>query len=108
MVVSPFFDLTAEFPDGYPHPACPLQVSRTAAGQIDTPNKLNCGQAGNFYDRPDFHRAIAPSRNLPCDFDGLIEVPGVDQEVAAKLLAGLREGAVGHKPLAIAGTDAGR
>ena len=38
MVISPFFillALTAEFPDGYTHPACPLPVSRTGGGQID-------------------------------------------------------------------------
>src|SRR5205085_11527657 len=47
-------------------------------------------------------------RNPPGDGDRLVEIPGVDQEVAAQLFARLRERAVGDEPLALADADAGR
>src|SRR4030065_235944 len=65
-------------------------------------------QARDLHDRPDFDGAFARARYPPGDGDRLVEVYRVDQEVAAQLLAGFREGAVGDHPLAVTHPDAGR
>jgi hypothetical protein len=47
-------------------------------------------QARDLYHRPDFDAPLARHRD-PCgDADRLVEIPGVDQEIAAQLLARLR------------------
>src|SRR5207245_787220 len=48
------------------------------------------------------------SWNPGSDTDSLVEVPGVDQVVAAELLARFRKRTVGHKPLAVTHPNAGR
>src|SRR4051794_8730521 len=65
------------------------------------------GKAAELDDRPDLDRPLARRGDLPGDRDRLVEARGVDQEVAAELLAGLGERAVGHEPLAVADADAG-
>src|SRR6266568_5021576 len=65
-------------------------------------------QACDLHYRPDFDGAGACRWN-PCgDADRLVEILGVDQEVAAELLARLRERTIGHEPFAVAHPDAGR
>src|SRR2546427_1849883 len=50
-------------------------------------------------DRPDLDRAATGHRNPRGDGNRLVEIAGIDQEVAAQLLLGLRERTVGHHPL---------
>src|SRR5438552_10709823 len=59
-------------------------------------------------DRPDLDRAATGHGNPRRDGDRLVEIAGIDQEVAAQLLLGFRERAVGHYPFALAYPDAGR
>src|SRR3989475_2183875 len=59
-------------------------------------------------DRPDLDRAATGHRNPRGDGNRLVEIAGIDQEVAAQLLLGLRERTVGHHPFALAYPDAGR
>src|SRR3989449_9581433 len=59
-------------------------------------------------DRPDLDRAATGHGNPGRDGDRLVEIARIDQEVAAQLLLGLRERAVGHYPFALAYPDAGR
>src|SRR3989442_2092738 len=59
-------------------------------------------------DRPDLDRAATGHGNPRRDGDRLVEIARIDQEVAAQLLLGLRERAVGHYPFALAYPDAGR
>src|SRR5438876_4165144 len=59
-------------------------------------------------DRPDFDRAVPGARN-PCrDRQCRIEILGLDQVIAAKLLVGLRERPVGGEGLAVAHPHRGR
>src|ERR1041385_4525703 len=64
------------------------------------------GQVLELDDRPDLHRPAPGVRNLLGDGDRLVEVPGVDHEVAAELLPGLRERTVGHLAFARPHPDA--
>src|SRR5436309_3785645 len=59
-------------------------------------------------DRPDLDRAATGHGNPRGDGNRLVEIAGIDQEVAAQLLLGLRERTVGHHPFALAHPDAGR
>jgi hypothetical protein len=54
------------------------------------------GQVRNLDYRPDFDGPFARTRNPFGNFDGFVEILGLDQEVAAKLFAGFGEGTVGH------------
>src|SRR5712691_1421563 len=65
-------------------------------------------QAGHLHHRPNFDGPQACAWNPSGDVDRLVEIPGVDQEVAAQLFARLRERTVGHEPFALAHPDAGR
>src|SRR5262249_53380913 len=60
------------------------------------------GQARDFPHRPDFDRSDARSWNLSSDADRLVEIFGMDQEVAGDLLARLHERTVGHETFAVA------
>src|SRR5437899_12186879 len=72
-----------------------------------TLTQLTRRQARYLHDRPDFHGSLACSRN-PCgDADRLVEILGVDQEVAAELFARFRERTVGYKRFAVAHAHAG-
>src|SRR5262245_27014099 len=62
----------------------------------------------DLHHRTDFDRAQARARDLFRDAYRLVEVLGVDQEIAAEMLARLGERAVGHEPFAFAHPDAGR
>src|SRR2546430_5272377 len=59
-------------------------------------------------DRPDLDRAATGHRNPRGDGNRRVEIAGIDQEVAAQLVLGLRERTVGHHPFALAYPDAGR
>src|SRR5207253_7752248 len=65
-------------------------------------------QVRDVNDRPDLDRAATGHGNPRRDGDRLVEIARIDQEVAAQLLLGLRERAVGHYPFALAYPDAGR
>src|SRR5215470_11421425 len=65
-------------------------------------------QSRDLYHRADFDRAKARAWDTPGDAYSLVEIFGVDQEVAAELFARLREGPVGHEPFAFSHPDAGR
>src|SRR5262245_10118455 len=58
--------------------------------------------------RADFHGPLPRPGNAPGDLDRLVEVRRVDEEVAAELLSGFGERAVGHLALSLADADAGR
>src|SRR2546421_7060954 len=89
----------------YLNPASPsagLAISIT--GRIS----LTCRQTRYLHDRADFDGAQA-CRGNPCgDADRLVQILGVDEEVAAQLLARLRERPVGYQRFAGAHPDAGR
>src|SRR5262249_14369066 len=51
--------------------------------------------------RPDLDAAQAQRRDLRGQLDGLVEVPRLDQDEAAELLLGLREGPVGRRYAAV-------
>src|SRR5438034_1339335 len=95
----------------------PSSISRTASARIDTPAEiilsfcdgyLTRRQACYLHYRPDFDGADTCPWN-PCgDADRLVEILGVDQEVAAELFARLRERTIGQQPFAVAHPDAGR
>src|ERR1700686_1595545 len=85
-----------------------LTRSRTRNCEIDTSNRLIRRQARNFHDGPNFNGSPAPCRDPPGNTDCLVEVLGVDQEVAAQLVASLREWTVGHQPFAVANADTRR
>ena len=53
-----------------------------------------------FLDRPHLDTPKARRRPPRRDLDGLIQVPGIDQEEPTQLLLGLGEEAVGHRLLA--------
>src|ERR1700686_1306235 len=59
-------------------------------------------------DRPDLDRAEPRARNPRGDGKGRIEILGLDQIIAAELLAGFRERAVGGERLAVAHAHGGR
>src|SRR5262245_11982251 len=61
-----------------------------------------------FDQRPDFDRADARGRDTRGDAYGLVEILGLDQVVAAELLARFREWTVGDKPFAAADLDRSR
>src|SRR6266487_3985068 len=63
---------------------------------------LNRWQALDLPDRPDFNRSDTRCGNPARDVDRFVEILGVDQEIAADLLASLREGTVGHEPFTVA------
>src|SRR5262249_24676491 len=65
-------------------------------------------QSRDLHHGTDFDRAQARARNLCRDAYRLVEVFGVDQEVAAEVLARLGERTVSHEPFAFAHPDAGR
>src|SRR5712691_1815265 len=69
-----------------------------------------CGSrlSPHLHDRSDFDRAHARRWNPGGNVNSLVETPGVDQVVAAELLACLRERTVGDEPLAVAHPHAGR
>src|SRR5438270_6526680 len=69
---------------------------------------LICGQARDLHHRPDFYGAHPRGWNARGNSHGLVEIFGIDQEVAAQLFTRLREGTVGHQPFAVADPDAGR
>src|SRR6266513_1284226 len=69
---------------------------------------LLAGQAGDLHDRPNLHRPQRGARKPARDVDRLVQIPDVDDEVAAELLARLRERTVGHDPFAVPHPDAGR
>src|SRR6266545_5854654 len=69
---------------------------------------LSRRQSRYLYDRPDFDCAPACHGNPLGDGDRLVEIPGVDQEVAAQLFARLRKRTVGDESFALAYLDAGR
>ena len=52
--------------------------------------------------------ADAHPGNPSDDADRLVEILGVDEELATQLFAGPREGTVGHEPFAGAHRDTGR
>src|SRR6266849_9230287 len=59
-------------------------------------NILLSRQARDLDDRPDLDGTLARHGN-PCgDGDGLVEILGLDEEVAAQLFTRLRERTVGH------------
>src|SRR5438309_3637335 len=71
-------------------------------------NILLSRQARDLDYRPDLDGTLARHGN-PCrNGNSLVEIPGVDEEVAAQLFARLRERTVGHEPFAVAHPDAGR
>src|SRR5262245_26350514 len=51
--------------------------------------------------RPDLDRSDARARNPSSDADRLVEILGIDKEVAGDLLARLHERTVGHETLAV-------
>ena len=59
-------------------------------------------QALDFPHRPDFNSSDPRSRNAGSVVDRLVEIPGINQEIAANLLAGLREWTVGNEPFPVA------
>src|SRR5580704_13705521 len=65
-------------------------------------------QSGEFQVGPDFDRPLASSGNARGDADRRVEIRGLDEEIAAELLARFREGAVRHQPFAVADPDARR
>src|SRR5262249_57375762 len=62
----------------------------------------------DLHDRTDFDRAQARAWNTRGNAYSLVEVPGVEEELATQLSARLREWTVGHEPLAVTHPDAGR
>src|SRR5262245_25028708 len=65
------------------------------------------GKACYFHYWPDFDCAETRGRN-PCgNADRLVEIPGVDQEVATELFARLHKRSVGHQRLVVPHADAG-
>src|SRR5262245_42075813 len=60
------------------------------------------GQPHDLSHRPDLDRSNARSRNPSSNADRLIEILGMDQEVAGDLLARLHERTVGHETFAVA------
>src|SRR6266480_1198491 len=64
-------------------------------------------QVRQLDDRPDLDRATPGHGNPGGDRDRLVDVARVDQEIAAQLLLGLREGTVRHHALAPTDPDAG-
>src|SRR4051794_40982019 len=58
-------------------------------------------QTLDLKDRANLDGAQARSRNLSGNADCLIQVPGVNQEIATELLTGLRKRTVGDELLAI-------
>src|ERR1700691_1215970 len=60
------------------------------------------------HDRPDLDRTPLGAGNARGDGERGIEVLGFDQIIAGKLLAGLREWAIGRQGLAVADTHGGR
>src|SRR5438128_12638966 len=59
-------------------------------------------QALDFPHRPDFNSSDPHSGNPGSDVDRLVEIPGIDQEIAANLLARLREWTVSHQAFPVA------
>src|SRR5438105_5025069 len=59
-------------------------------------------QAADFHHRPNFDGPEACAWNPSGDVDRLVEIPGVEEEVAAQLFPRLRERTVGHEPFAFA------
>src|SRR5713101_978718 len=58
-------------------------------------------------DRPDLDRTIAGAGNPRGDGEGRVEILGLDQVIAAKLLAGFRERTIGSQGLAVADANGG-
>src|SRR5205823_10748546 len=96
------------WPDAMPSWRCSVSTVRSSPRPIAPGRMLSRRQVRDLDDRPDFDCAPARPRNPRGDGDRLVEIPGIDQEVAAQLFARLRERAVGHQPLALADPDAGR
>src|SRR5438309_6280935 len=65
-------------------------------------------QAADLHHRPNLDGPEACAWNPSGDVDRLVEIPGVDEEVAAQLFPRLGERTVGHEPFAFAHPDAGR
>src|SRR4029077_3188105 len=65
-------------------------------------------QPWDLYDRPDLDGPLAGHGILGGNADRLVEILGVDEEIAAQLFACLRERTVGHKPLSLPQPNAGR
>src|SRR5262249_60427903 len=78
----------------------PSLLRRTGGSAIDR-------QTGDLHDRTDFDRPGAGQGDTGRDGNRLVHVLGLDEEVAAQLLPGLRKGTVGHERLAVADADAG-
>src|SRR6266849_8730674 len=71
-------------------------------------NILLSRQARDFNHWPDLDSPLAGHGNLGGNADRLVEILGVDEEIAAQLLARLRERTIGHKPLSLPHPNAGR
>src|SRR5207244_2833781 len=65
-------------------------------------------QARDLHHRPDFDGSDPRRWNPGGNGNGLVQVPGVDQEKAAKLLARLRKRAVRYERFTLAHPDTGR
>src|SRR5579871_639282 len=77
---------------------------RCAAGGVPPPGRAPAslgGQARDLQDRPDLDGSKPRPREPARDLDRLVEVWDIDQEVSSKLLARLRERAVGDEALAL-------
>src|SRR5213594_1900214 len=66
---------------------------------------LISGQARDLLHRTDLDGSDARPWNPSSDGDRLVEILGIDQEVAGDLLAGLHEWAVGDETFAVADPD---
>src|SRR2546421_144670 len=66
------------------------------------------GKIRQLNNRPDLDRAPLGGWDSACDFDRAVEVVGIDQEEAPKLLSCFRERPVCNESFAFAETNAGR
>src|SRR5436190_1295754 len=67
---------------------------------------LGARQPRQLHHRADFDRAFARSWNFRGDPDRFVQILGVDQKIAAEVLARLGERAVRHQPLSLAHANA--
>ena len=82
------------------HDPAPLGLECLGDGGLDLGTHM-------FPDRPHFDRCRAGARDLRRHLDGLVEVLAVDDVVAADLLLGLGERAVGGEHVAVPHADGG-
>src|SRR5438034_3602565 len=81
----------------------PNRALSLTPGSLLTPR-----QPRYLHDWSDFNGTFTRHGNPSRDADRLVEVPGVDDIIAAQLLARLRKWPIGHEGLAVAHADAGR